>query len=208
MLPPNRISRTRQRGVVMLFGLIALVIMLIGAMAMMRSMNTSLFNAGNLGFKRDITNQAERAMSSVLALLQGGALGSDTARQNSNAGVNYSATILAPNAQGLPLALIDDSQFSTAGFTSSNDISVADQGITVRYVIDRLCMNSGAATPDQCTMSANSVPVGGSSNQLLGAEDSSAGGAGAVTLQAVYRVSIRVTGPRSTQAYFQTTLTL
>ena len=57
-----------QQGVVMLFGLIALAIMLIGAAAMVRSMNASLFNAGNLGFKRDLTNQAERAVGTVITL--------------------------------------------------------------------------------------------------------------------------------------------
>jgi hypothetical protein len=45
------LPRQRQRGVVMLFGLFALAIMLIGAAAMVRSMNTSMFNAGNLGFR-------------------------------------------------------------------------------------------------------------------------------------------------------------
>jgi hypothetical protein len=198
---------TRQRGVVMLFGLIALAIMLIGAVAMMRSMNTSMFNAGNLGFKRDLTNQAERATSSVLAVLQSGVLGTDAARQNSNATVNYSATILSANAQGLPQALIDDSQFGSVGQTS-NDISVTDQGIVVRYVIDRLCVNTGQATAAQCTMANDTLPVGGSGSEVLRAEDTSSGGAGAVGQQAVYRVSIRVTGPRHTEAYFQTTLTL
>ena len=67
--------RRTQRGVVMLFGLIALAIMLIGAAAMVRSMNASLFNAGNLGFKRDLTNQAERAVSTVITALQTGGLG-------------------------------------------------------------------------------------------------------------------------------------
>ena len=53
----QRSTGSRQHGVVMLFGLIALAIMLIGTAAMVRSMNTSMFNAGNLGFKRDMGNQ-------------------------------------------------------------------------------------------------------------------------------------------------------
>ena len=39
----------------------------------------------------------------------------------------------------------------------------------------------------------------------LRAEDNSAGGAGALPRQVVYRLSVRVGGPRDTQAYFQTT---
>jgi hypothetical protein len=101
-------TKGHQRGVVMLFGLLAMVIMMIGAVALVRSMNTSLTNAGNLGFKRDLTNQGERATAMVLNALQAGALVNDTARQNSLSSSNYSATLLPSNSQGLPLALVDD----------------------------------------------------------------------------------------------------
>ena len=196
-----------QRGVVMLFGLIALAIMMIGAAAMVRSMNTSLFNAGNLGFKRDLTNQGERAVASVVTLLQSGALGSDAARQASTSAQNYSATMLASNAQGLPNALVSDTTFAGIG-TTSNDIVVTEQAITVRYLVDRLCVNAGIATADHCSMADDSNPLGGSGSEMVRAEDSSSGGAGAIGSRVVYRVSIRVAGPRNTQAFFQTTLTL
>jgi hypothetical protein len=199
--PQRRPGHRRQRGVAMLFGLIALAIMLIGAAAMVRSMNTSLFNAGNLGFKRDLTNQAERAASDVLALLQSGALGTDLARQATSTARNYSATLLASNAQGLPNALVSDASFTAAGVTG-NDISVAAQGITVRYLVDRMCVNTGVAAPDHCTMADDPMPTGGSGSELLRAEDT------AIGQRVIYRLSIRVSGPRSTQAFFQTTLTL
>ena len=204
---PRPLSGPRaQRGVVMLFGLIALAIMLIGAAAMVRSMNTSLFNAGNLGFKRDLTNQAERGVATVLTLLQSGALGTEAARQSNGTAQNYSATMLATNAQGLPNALVSDSTFGTFG-SSANDISVSGQAITVRYLVDRLCVNAGVAAANHCTMADDPNPAGSSESELVRAEDSSAGGAGAIGKRVVYRVSIRVAGPRDTQAFFQTTLT-
>lgn len=197
----------KQRGVVMLFGLIALAIMLIGAAAMVRSISTSMLNAGNLGFKRDLTNQGERAVTSVMALLQTGALNSETARQSSDSARNYSAIMLASNAQGLPNALVSDSTFTGIG-TGSNDITITDQAVTVRYLVDRLCVNTGVAASNHCSMADDPNPTGGSGSETIRAEDSSAGGAGAVGQRVVYRVSIRVTGPRSTQAFFQTTLSL
>jgi len=196
--PPGR--RHGQRGVVMLFGLIALLIMLIGTVAMMRSMNTSLFNAGNMGFKRDLTNQGERAVATVLALLQSGALGTEASRQASVTARNYSATMLASNAQGVPNALVNDTTFAAVA-SASNDITVVDQGITLRYVIDRLCVNTGAASATHCTMSDNGQSNGCSSNPCDDLSD-------AIPQQAVYRLSVRVTGPRKTEAFFQTTLTL
>jgi len=43
---------SRERGVVLIFTLIILLILTIGAVALLRSMNTSLFSAGNLAFRR------------------------------------------------------------------------------------------------------------------------------------------------------------
>jgi len=199
--------RSAQRGAVLLFAMIALVVLLIGTLALMRSMNTSLFTAGNYGFKRDLTNQGERAMATVLDMVQTGALGNDGARQADATASNYSASVLPTNAQGVPLALLTDTDFATVG-VASNDIALADMGVTVRYVIDRLCASDGPATQDGCTLAGNLLPAGSSASELLRAEDGSSGGAGAVAPQVVYRVSIRVDGPRRTQSFFQSTFTI
>jgi type IV pilus assembly protein PilX len=199
----------RERGVVLLFGLIALAIMMIGAVAIVRSMNTSLFNAGNLGFKRDLTNQGERAVVQVLAQMDGGVLGTEASRQVNSTASNYRATIFQPaelNAQGLPLALLDNAVFAAVG-TAANDIAVADMGVTVRYVVDRLCQNLGPSDPAQCNTAESAATQARSGTELLNAEDASAAGAGAVPAQIVYRLSVRVDGPRETQAFFQTTFT-
>lgn len=190
----------RQQGVVLIFALIALVVMLIGAAALVRSSTASLTTAANLGFKRDLTNQAERAVDTALTALRTGALATEAARQASATTSNYSATLLATNAQGVPNALLSDTTFATVG-SSANDIAVADQGVTLRYVIDRMCVNTGAASETHCTMSDNGQSSGCSSNPCDDLSD-------AVPKQAVYRLSIRVTGPRGTQAFFQSTLTL
>ncbi len=204
----HRLARRTQRGVTLLFGLIALAIMMIGAAAMVRSMNTSLVMSGNLGFKRDLTNQAERATAAVMALMNTGALKTEAARQSADVTRNYSARILATNAQGVPNALVDDAAFTTFGAVS-NDITVTDQGVALRYLVDRLCVNTGVADGNHCTMSDPGAPMGGSASVTQRADDSSAnGGGGVLPRQTVYRLSIRVSGPRNTQAYFQTTFTL
>jgi type IV pilus assembly protein PilX len=196
-----------QRGVTLLYGLLALLIMMVGAAAMVRSMNTSMVISGNLAFKRDLTNQAERAAAQVMPQLQTGGLAAEATRQTNQVNLNYSATILPTNAQGMPNALVDNAAFAARGSTA-NDITVADQAVTVRYLIDRLCANAGVADDSHCTMSDPGNARGGSSSQLLTAEDSSSGGKGALQALAVYRLSIRVSGPRNTQAFFQSTFSL
>jgi type II secretory pathway pseudopilin PulG len=207
MAKPKPRNPSAQQGVILLYSLVVLTIMLIGAAAMLRSMNTSLITAGNIGFKRDLTNQAERAAATAMTLLQTGALSTEAARASSSTASNYSATILASNAQGLPNALLDDAAFGTVG-VSTNDIAVADQGVTIRWVVDRLCTATGNADASRCTMANDPLPAGGSGSDLINAVDSTSGGAGALQRRVVYRLSVRVTGPRATQAFFQSTLTI
>jgi hypothetical protein len=175
---------------------------------MVRSMNTSMVMSGNLGFKRDLTNQAERATAAVMTVMISGALSTDVARQSSATALNYSARILPTNAQGIPDALVTDTSFSSTG-VAGNDITVANQGVVLRYVVDRMCANDGPADGSHCQMSDMGAPMGGSASVTHRADDSAAlGGGGVLPQQTVYRLSIRVSGPRNTQAFFQTTFTL
>lgn len=197
-----------QRGVVLVVVLVALVVMLVASVALVRSFNTSLFTSGNLAFKRDLVNQGERAVPEVMAELTGGKLATPQARAASNEALNYSAIILKPNDQGIPLALLD----SDETFKPTRTIKDEHQQVTIRYVVDRLCDMAGLDTAlgaEHCNVASGAAPLGGSGSELRRAEDnSSSGGAGAVPKQVVYRLSIRVDGPRSTQAFFQTTFTL
>lgn len=204
-MPMNTLSRSRsrsQRGSVLLFSLITLTILLISAVALTRSFNTSLFNAGNLAFKRDLQNQGERVVPGVLALMRTGALATSTSRANASVANNYSATILATNARGIPNALIDDTTFASVG-SSANDVAVTDQAVTVRYMVDRLCSTTGLDSTlgsAKCTMADGTNSSGGDARGLVQPPAPPAG--------VVYRLSIRVTGPRNTQAFFQTTFSL
>ena len=67
-------SASRQRGVVLIFALIVLLILTIGAVALMHSMTSSLFSAGNLAFRRDLVNQSEQAVSDVLTQFKVGGI--------------------------------------------------------------------------------------------------------------------------------------
>jgi type IV pilus assembly protein PilX len=205
-----RFSGATQRGVVMLFVLIALLVMLVGGMALVQSFNASLFTAGNMAFKRDLLNQGERVVPVVLQQMEAGVLAAPASRGNHMPNANYSASILPTNARGIPLALLSDDAFAAVGI-AGNDIDVSEQRVAIRYVVDRMCSSIGLDTalgPSRCTLADNNTPMGGSSSEYKRAEDSSAGGSGAVAQSVVYRLSIRVTGPRATQAFYQTTFTL
>ncbi len=198
MRSQQRDMRSHQRGVVLIFSLIILLILTIGAVALMRSMNNSLFGAGNLAFRRDLVNQSEQAIANVLVQFQaGGALvGLTTGNVTAS---NYSASILPTNAQGVPTALLDNGAFGAVG-TAANDITpAAYPDVTIRYVIDRLCVTGTVApTPTACVQSISSPP-GGTVTQTGPVTPPSA---------TVYRLSVRVSGARSTQVFLQTTFSM
>lgn len=188
-------QRRTQRGVTLLIAIIALVVMTIGAVALVRSTNTSLRLSGNLAFKRDLVNQAERGVALALADLRGGLLSTQSSRIANAGARNYSATVLN-STQGIPDVLLNDTAFAAA-FTRAD---TTDSGITVRYVIDRQCSaGTGAFDATRCTSMAKSA-------------DEKGGEPGAPSLGSiespVYRISVRVTGPRGAQSFTQTTLAL
>jgi type IV pilus assembly protein PilX len=189
-----------QRGVTLVIALIALVVLTVGAIALTRSTNTSLRMAGNLAFKRDLANQGERAIAAALAELRTGALSATASRSANRNASNYSATWLPSSAEGIPNVLANDTTFASSGF-SRPDIDDTAAAIKVRYVIDRQCTAAGGYSEATCQSQSNGGVV-------------NAGGSGGADLRAppvrrpVYRISVRVTGPRGVQTFTQTTLTL
>lgn len=194
----------------LIFALIVLVILMIGAVAISRSITGSQLTIGNLGFKRDLTNQGERALQVAMdAVRNTGALADVVTRNTDLKAGNYKATMLPTNAQGIPTALLSSTEFDAVG-TASNDITVAGMGVTIRYVIDRLSTATGTCNPSTCAM-ANQTVFGGGSSEWINSQNSSNSAnnpnPSAVPPQAIFRITVRVDGPRKTQSFFQSTFT-
>ena len=145
-----------------------------------------------------MTNQSERAIRlASTALSPGGALGLTAARMISNPAQNYSATMLQSDASGIPVALLDT---TTGGGLSglgsaANEIKLADDNVTVHYLIDRLCLNVGPFDPSSCQM------VGRANN--FGANPDNP----KPLPQPAYRITVRVTGPHNAYSFYQSTFT-
>ena len=143
----RRTPASSQRGVVLLFSLIALVILLIAAVGLVRSFKTSLFTSANIAFKRDLQNQGERAIDKVLvAFRPAGALASPLSRSVSNPAQHYSAVALPSNELGIPNALQTDALYAAVAdgskdISAANDSSLAGMAVRIQYVVDRLSVH-------------------------------------------------------------------
>ena len=133
----------RQRGAVLLFTLVALVVMLVAGAAWARMFNSSLLSKSNLALKRDMENQSERGVDQALAAFRtGGPLSTTTARGGDLPTANYSATILASDARGVPNVLaLGDSAFAAS--YRAVEFQSDDKSVKFRYVVDRLCATTG-----------------------------------------------------------------
>ncbi|HEY9028428.1 MAG TPA: hypothetical protein VIO33_23330 [Burkholderiaceae bacterium] len=191
-------SGARQRGVVMLIALIALVLLLLAGSAMMRSADNSTVLAGNIGFRRDLGNQAERGFVAARKALVSGALSSDTTRSSDQLTYNYSSIRLDTNSNGVPTVLASEAAYASKGMTLS-DITDSTSGVTVRYVIDRQCIATGTFSAANCEVTAAGSTDAGGSNWLRKAGGES---------RPVYRISVRVSGPRNTESFYQSTFAL
>ena len=135
---------------VLLFCLVILVILLAGGVAVMRSMNSSLFSAGNLAFKRDLVNQGELAISKAMQAFKTGGLATSTLTSSNVPADNYSAVQLKANANSASPTCCSRRPVSPAR-TSATPIHAhrrrhhgGNGGVTVHYVIDRMCNASGS----------------------------------------------------------------
>ena len=199
----NSNQARKQSGFSLVFALIALVILLMATVSVMRSSGLNLFSAGNASFKQDMVARSDAVNLRIFALLRsGGVLATESSLSSSLKSSNYSATALQTNAQGLPLALINDSTFDAVG-DIANDIRDDASNTVIRYVMERLCDqtgNSAALGREHCVYNPDKNPVQGGSSTL-------ARTAIPPSFSPIYRVSVRIQGPRGSEAYLQNTFT-
>lgn len=191
--------RRRQSGIIMVIALITLAIMMIGAVAALRSMNATLSSAGNVGMKRDMANQAEVALRRAMD-----ALNAATGLESDQASLNYSASMLPVSPEGIPTVLIGDKADTLDGKGSTANVvnltaaaafgTMTAPQVTMYYTIDRLCQSAGPMSLLTCLTGSNTTQFGNSGVPLTG------------STKPLYRVTVRVDGARGAQSFYQATL--
>jgi Tfp pilus assembly protein PilX len=190
-----RAGRDGQRGVVLIYALVAMVLLMVSGLALVRGMGTSVAISGNFALRRDLLNEGEQGVVSAESMFTTGALATVAARTAAVPAANYSPTTLATDNNGIPLALLSDTTFAGVGSTA-NDLT-PENGVTVRYVIDRLCV-AGTTRPvfSDCAAYTGATKGRGDLRQ------NAAGG----PFKPVYRITVRVMGPKNSMTFLQTTI--
>lgn len=185
-----------QSGLVLFIALIALVVMSLAAAALVRSVDSGVLVAGNLAFKQSALMSGDNGVSEAYRFVN----------------VSTPAVLNTTNANGYSSQFVEIPNFKAAAlWTDANsrtvpvDASDTTQNET-RYVIQRMCRNAAVPDGTHCLMgdaASGANSKGGQCQGGCGSGGSGAGGQSGNSGAAVYRVTVRVTGPKNTVSYLQ-----
>lgn len=201
-----------QRGIVLFIAMVALVVMSLASVALIRSVDTNSLITGNLSFKQTSMISSSYGIESLSDFL--GNRASDFAYVSDPSNGYYA---LCTATQSSPANICDGAlllQDATwqAGATSrlADGLQIAAgidaYGNTIEYIVERMCSSfdpvatpAGSATNATCLL-ARRAKGGGSQ---IGVSEPKAGGPLLVTDLPIYRVTVRVRGPKNTTSFVQ-----
>lgn len=208
----------RQRGVSLLYALCALAALTLGAVALLRSVDTGMLVMGNLGFKRDAvaagSSGAERAIAwlrdSGAAILEADAPAQGYYAQ-AYAALDPTGSSVATAAANLVLVDWEGNSCDVPGragrpvvcLSPAAEITV-NASNRVRYVITRLCELPGPDT-DPATNCVRALSASATqSSQRGGLRYQGGGRFDKEAVGTTYRILTRTVGVRGTVAYTET----
>jgi len=208
--------RAPQRGLSLIFALLALLAMSLGAVALIRSVDSGTTVLGNLGFKQETVASTERATQTAVDWLAANSAALDA----DNTAVGYYATAydnLDPTGQltSNNARVLVDWNGDTCSYASGNVsgkctlsprtvVSGATEPVTLRYAIFRLCSAAGAATGagNSCAAPANSGA--GVANDKGSLDYSKPAPLTGTAQGTYYRIVVQAVGARSTSSITET----
>jgi Tfp pilus assembly protein PilX len=216
-----------QRGISLIFALLALVALSLATLALVRSVDTSSTLLGNVAFKQDATVSGDQASRLAVAWLKANVTSLDA---DASASGYYASTkevnddgtktLVDSTGQQLPATLVTrklidwstgqdglcpyaaTGTYASCSIRSANaDISASTTN-TARYVIFRLCAKSGSADDEIANSCAKPLSDAGAAS----GRGALAYGTGRIASKSgpYYRVVVRILGPRNTTSFTET----
>ena len=196
-------GRRAQQGIVLFVALLVMVGLAIAGVALMRSTDTATTVTGNLVLKQAASSAVDRGVERAINAVWEAVPALDRTQhapaQNFYACIRGSAGgCMAANSivPKIPDLLMDANGCSGPGLASGL-IANDDAGNRSCYVIERMCLNPGAAIASNCNLATGAFGADPGTEHYIGLIRPG---------DAFYRVTVRVEGPRSTVTYAQAVL--
>jgi Tfp pilus assembly protein PilX len=172
--------RQAQRGMTMIIVLVLLAVMLLGGMALARMTEIGTLASGNAAFREASLQASEIGINTAYAAVRA------LTDENSNSGSWYFATAQTLDSNGVP----------TVAWDSAPEVVVG--AYRVRYVVDRVCTGAMPVTDPLKQCLVKQVPQIETRTDRERPDPPTA---------RQFRVTVRVTGPKDTQAWVQSLIT-
>lgn len=220
MKPQYRTAK-KEHGVSIVIAMIALVVISLAAAALIRTVNTATIISGNLAFKQSATNSGENAIIIANKWIAENSPTADNPAKGTvdNPASGYYATTTSLATLKKYPATMSHYSIMTVDATWTDDTSakavVANcegimagntdcSGNTIKYIIERLCKNTGAADETHCLLGGAPPKTGSFGVNAIGGGQSGGQGRNNTTGSPVYRITAKIEGPRNTVSYIQT----
>ena len=197
--------KNKQTGVVLFLAMIALVVMSLAAVALIRSVDTNSMITGNLAYKQTAAISSSYGIESMVDNLGPRPLAYGDANDAANgyyalcsnfdvgSADRCSGNNLTVDAGWVPGT---NSRLATGtGMTAGTDA----YGNTIQYIVERMCHQVGTPTKAAC-LQAGSDPDNNTKNAL---NEPIVGAPKSPTELPLYRVTVRIAGPKNTISYIQ-----
>ena len=197
----NRAVRRAQEGVVLFIALIVLVAMSLAGVALMRNVDTGTVIAGNLAFRQSAMHVADIGVEAGRNWLMN--VSPMATLYNDQPGIAGGAAYFANWGENVDL-LGNDVDPLKVDYNWNNAMVVTSpappSGYEVRYVIHRLCKQTGDPASITCVKQ-----TGNTTSVASGTKGAASFGVYAISVptNALYRITVRVKGPRNSISYVQ-----
>lgn len=200
-----------QRGVVLFLALVCLLAIMLAAVALVRSVDTSTIIAGNVALQQGATRSGDLGAESAITWL--------AATQATNISKNVLLDTNHPFNQNAPTsgyyARLDTALSLTASsgtriaWTSADSAAVNSgnpdpSGNVTRYVIQRVCQTAGVGVKDAACLLSSATVDNNNQNVQLPQDICNGLGCPAAGQTPQIRITTRTTGPRNSLSYVQT----
>lgn len=186
-----------QQGVVLFIALVALLVLSLAAVGLIRSVDTNTLIAGNLAFKQSASFSADHGVETAISWLK-----NNPAALNANSNPNgYFAGLDTGPGNNKALFAAEATWANAAravgdGISGGVETSTANN---IRYIVQRMCKSAGTPSVANPCLYGSSTSKGGDKSRagIRGGID------GAGIKSPIYRVTVRVVGPKNTVGYTQ-----
>jgi len=201
----ERVRIMQQRGVVLFFALVSLLAIMLAAVALIRSVDTSTLIAGNLAFKQAATASADAGTESAMGWLN--------AIQQANLAnnvLNNTPGVHAFNVDSVASGYYSSTNpalnlFADAAWNAITAIpAVTDSsGNTIQYIIQRTCRNGNVPIQNADCLFSGAIQDKNGQNIPLPQDVCDGPGCPVAGQTPMIRITTRVKGPKNTVSYVQ-----